>query len=189
MSRICCAVFASRFSSCILLGLRCCRWNRMRNPSWASGESSETRHTHAIYSPRITFVLQTAPLASAFPPPDRPGSVLAAEAAAVKCINHRYLQRNAGSSLLPMEWLLGLPEGSRAKRCPGSDPLPVSRVSATHPNPAWRPKPSSLSGPRFLQTCTRPSREAPRSLPVVPLIQIRGTTGRLRWGYQGMSGR
>ena len=30
----------------------------------------------------------------------------------------------------------------RIKRCPGSGPLPVSRVSATHPNPSWRPKPS-----------------------------------------------
>jgi hypothetical protein len=46
-----------------------------------------------------------------------------------------------------VEWLLGLPEGSRAKRCPGSGPLPVSRVSATHPNPTWRPKQSSLWPP------------------------------------------
>jgi len=45
----------------------------------------------------------------------------------------------------PMKWLLGLPDGSRAKRCTGSGPsLPVSRVWATHPNPARRPKPSSL---------------------------------------------
>ena len=35
-----------------------------------------------------------------------------------------------GSSLFPMEGLLGLPEGSRAQRCPGSGFLPVSRFSA-----------------------------------------------------------
>src|ERR1035441_9487358 len=40
-----------------------------------------------------------------------------------------------GSSLFPMEWLLGMPERFRAKRCPGSGPLPASRVSGTHPNP------------------------------------------------------
>jgi len=39
-----------------------------------------------------------------------------------------------GSTLFPMEWLLGLPEGSRAKRCPGSGPLRVSRVSVPPPN-------------------------------------------------------
>jgi hypothetical protein len=74
-----------------------------------------------------------------------------------------------GSSLFPMEWLLGWPEGSRAKRCPGSGPLPASRVSATHPNPAWRPKQPNL-WPLFLQPCTRPSRGTRQILPVVPLI-------------------
>jgi hypothetical protein len=49
-----------------------------------------------------------------------------------------------GSSLIPMEGLLGVPEESRAQRCPGSGPLPVSRASAAHPNPAWQPKSSSL---------------------------------------------
>ena len=48
---------------------------------------------------------------------------------------------------------------------------------------------SRASGPRFLQPCTRPSRRPPRSLTVVPSIQIEGTTVRLRWGYGGMSGR
>ena len=65
-----------------------------------------------------------------------------------------------------MEWLLGLPEGSRAKRCPGSGPLPVSRVSATHPNPAWHPKPSSLwppVPPTLHQTVPRAAPEPPRS--------------------------
>jgi hypothetical protein len=74
-----------------------------------------------------------------------------------------------GSLLFSMEWLLGLPEGSRTKRCPGSGPLRVARVSATHPNPAWRPKQSSLWS-LFLQPCTRPSRGPPRTLAVVPLI-------------------
>ena len=50
-----------------------------------------------------------------------------------------------GSSLCSEEWLLDLPEGSCAKRCPGSGPL-------------------------FLQPCTRPSRGTPRRLPVAPLI-------------------
>ena len=35
-------------------------------------------------------------------------------------------------------------------------------------------------GSLILQACTIPSREPHRSLPVVPLIRIRGTTGRLR---------
>ena len=62
-----------------------------------------------------------------------------------------------------MEGLLGLPEGSRAQRCPGSNPIPVSRVTATHTNPAWHPKPWSLSGPRSLPPCTRVSRGPPHS--------------------------
>ena len=94
----------------------------------------------------------------------------------------------AGSSLIPMEGLLGVPEGSRAKRCPGSGPLPVSRASATHPTPVWRPRLSRL-WPRFLQPCTRQSREPPHSLAIVSLIRIRGTMGRLWWGYGGMRGR
>jgi len=43
-------------------------------------------------------------------------------------------------------------------------------------------------GSLILQACTIPSREPRRSLPVVPLIGIRGTTGRLRCGYGGGSG-
>ncbi len=35
-------------------------------------------------------------------------------------------------------------EGSGARGCPGSGRLPVSRVSVTHPNPAWHPKQPSL---------------------------------------------
>src|ERR1017187_3963340 len=47
-----------------------------------------------------------------------------------------------GSSLFSMEGLLGWPEGSRAKRCPGSGPLPASRVSATfYPHDAGTPHP------------------------------------------------
>src|ERR1035437_611619 len=86
-----------------------------------AGHSPYTRHTLAIHSPWITFALPAAPPASAYPSPNRPGSVRAAEA--------------AGSSLFPLEWLLGWPEGSRAKRCLGSGPFPASRVSAAHPNP------------------------------------------------------
>ena len=43
-----------------------------------------------------------------------------------------------------MEWLLGLPEESRAKQRLGYRPLPVSCDSATTPNPAWHPKQLSL---------------------------------------------
>ena len=70
-----------------------------------------------------------------------------------------------GSTLFPMELLLGLPEGSRAKRCPGSGPLPVSRVSATHPNPAWHPKQPSLWPPipTLHQTVPRAAPEPHRS--------------------------
>jgi hypothetical protein len=81
----------------------------------------------------------------------------------------RAIHRKLGSSLFPMEWSQGLPEGSCAKRCPGSGALTVCRVSATHPNPAWHPKQPSL-WPLFLQTCTTPSREPHRSLTVAPLI-------------------
>src|ERR1019366_2421044 len=48
------------------------------------------------------------------------------------------------------------------------------------------------SGPRFLQSCTRLSREPPHSLPIVPSIWIEGTMGRLWRSYGGateMSGR
>ena len=55
--------------------------------------------------------------------------------------------RKPGSALFPMEGLLGWPEGSRSQRCPGSGPLPVFRVSAAHPKPAWHPEPSSLWPP------------------------------------------
>ena len=77
----------------------------------------------------------------------------------------RHLHSVFGSSLFPMEWLLGLPEGSRAKRCPGSGPLPVSRVSATHPNPAWHPKQPSLWPPIPIlhQTVLRAAPEPHRS--------------------------
>ena len=75
-----------------------------------------------------------------------------------------------------------------ARRCPSSRPGPVPRVSATSPNPFWRPKPLSLR-PAILPTLHRPSRGPRRSLPVVPSIWIEGTTGRLRWGCGGMSGR
>jgi len=63
-----------------------------------------------------------------------------------------------------MEWLLGWPEGSRAERCPGSGPLPAGRVSATHPNPAWHPKPSSLWLP--LPPILHPT--LPRAVPEPP---------------------
>jgi hypothetical protein len=65
-----------------------------------------------------------------------------------------------GSSLFPMEGLLGVPEGSRAQRCPGSGPLPVSRVSATHPNPAWHPKQPSLVAPGSSNPAPEPSFQA-----------------------------
>ena len=71
-----------------------------------------------------------------------------------------------GSSLFLMKGLLGLPEGSRAKRCLGSGPLPASRVSADHPNPAWHPKPSSRwppVPPTLHPTLPRPAPEPHRS--------------------------
>ena len=74
-------------------------------------------------------------------------------------------------SLFPVEWLLGLREGSRTKPCPGSGPLPASRVSGTHPNPVRHPKTVEPLAPGFLQPCTGPSRGPPRSLTVVPLIR------------------
>jgi hypothetical protein len=90
----------------------------------------------------------------------------------------RHRHREARDSLFfPMEELLGLPGGSGAKRCPGSGPLPVSRVSATHPNPAWHPKPSSLWPP--VPPTLHPT--LPRDAPEPP--------GRLRRGYGDMSGR
>ena len=73
------------------------------------------------------------------------------------------LGANVGSSLFPMEWLLGLREGPRAKRCPGFGPSPVSRVSATHPNPAWHPKQPSLWPP----APPTPAPDPPASLTVV----------------------
>ena len=83
-------------------------------------------------------------------------------------------------------------EGSGARGCPGSGRLPVSRASAVHPNPAWRAKQPSLwppIPPTLHQTVLRAAPEPHRSLTVVPLIRIRGTTARLRWGYGAMSGR
>jgi hypothetical protein len=47
---------------------------------------------------------------------------------------------------------------------------------------------SRAFGPLFLQPCTRPSRGPPRSLAVVQ-PRVRGTTGRLPWGYGGAGGR
>jgi hypothetical protein len=96
------------------------------------------------------------------------------------------LESKTRSSLFPMEWLLGLPEGSRTKRCPGSGPLPVSRVSAPIRTLLGAPNRRD-PGLLFLQPCTRPSRGPPRRLPVVPSIQIKGTTGRLR-GCSGEAG-
>ena len=64
-------------------------------------------------------------------------------------------------------------EGSGAGGCPGSGRSPVSRVLATHPNPAWRPKQPSLRPPipaTRHQTLPRAPPEPPRSLPVAPLI-------------------
>ena len=48
-------------------------------------------------------------------------------------------------------------QGSGANRCPGSGSLSVSRVSAAHPNTAWRPIPPTLH-----QTLARASPETPR---------------------------
>lgn len=66
-----------------------------------------------------------------------------------------------------MERLLGVPEGSRGKRCPGSGPLPVFRALAYHPIPAWRPKRSSLwppVPPPLHQSVPRPAPEPHRSM-------------------------
>ena len=57
-------------------------------------------------------------------------------------------------------------EGSGFRRCPGSGRLRVSRVSATPPNAAWRPKQPSL-WPPFPSPRTRSSRGPRRSLPGV----------------------
>ena len=65
-------------------------------------------------------------------------------------------------------------EGSGVRRCPGSGPWSVPRVSATCPNPAWRPKPPSHCPPippNRHQPLPRASPEPRRSLAVVPLIQ------------------
>ena len=160
----------------------------MRSSSWATGDSWETHRTHAIHSPWITFALPAAPPAFAFPSPVRPGSVRAAEAAAVKCLNREHLRGNTGSSLFSAEWLSGLPEDHAPSGAPALAlyPLPASRRPIR--TQLGAPK-SRASGPRFLPPCTRPSRGSRRSLPVVPSIRIEGTTGRLRWGYGGMSGR
>ena len=95
---------------------------------------------------------------------------------------------NLGALLFPMEGLLGLPEGSRAKRSPGAGPLPVFRVSATHPNPAWHPKPSSRwppIPPTLHRTLPRASPEPPRSTSVAHTEVLRGGSGEatvwLRW--------
>jgi len=64
---------------------------------------------------------------------------------------------------------------------------PFTRLPCTHSNPAWhRKRPSHL--PRISRNRTRPSRRPPRSLPVVPSIQVEGTTRRLWWGYRGKKG-
>jgi hypothetical protein len=65
-------------------------------------------------------------------------------------------------------------EGSGARRCTGSRRLPVSRVSATHPNPAWRPKQPNLwssIAPTLHQTVLRAAPEPRRSLTVVRLMR------------------
>ena len=54
--------------------------------------------------------------------------------------------------------------GSGARRCPGSGLGPVPRVSATSPNPAWRPKPLSRwppIPPTLHQTVPRAAPESP----------------------------
>jgi hypothetical protein len=69
---------------------------------------------------------------------------------------------------------------SGARRLPGARPWPVSRVWASRPNPAWRPK----SRPRFLQPCTRPSRGPHRRLTghkEVLGMWVAGTEGAKFW--------
>jgi hypothetical protein len=78
------------------------------------------------------------------------------------------------------------------KRCPGSGALPVSRVSATHPNPAWHPKPSRLwppVPPTLHKTFPRDAPESPRSTSDSNQRYYGETPVGLRWGYRGMSGR
>jgi hypothetical protein len=76
----------------------------------------------------------------------------------------------ASNRLIQLEGLLGLPKGSRAKWRPGFDPLPISRVSATHPNPPWHPKPSRLWPP--VPPILHPTiPRTARSLTVVPLAR------------------
>jgi hypothetical protein len=82
-------------------------------------------------------------------------------------------------------------EGSGARRCISSRRLPVTGVSATHPNPAWRPKQPSCwppNRPALHQTVLWAAPGPRRGLTVAPLIRIRGATVRLWWGYGAMSG-
>jgi hypothetical protein len=87
-----------------------------------------------------------------------------------KCLNHRSLSGLHGFIALSDEMVFGpFSEETDVRRCPDSGRLPVSRVSATHPNPAGHLN-SGACGPLLLQPCTRLSREPHRSLAVVPLI-------------------
>src|ERR1035441_11032427 len=93
-----------------------------------------------------------------------------------------------GSSLFPIEWLLGLPEGSGAKRSPGSGPLSGSRVSATHPNPAWHPKQSSLWHPGSSNPAPDRPGAPPPPPPPQPLTPRSGSKRRGPGGGGGAGG-
>ena len=138
------------------------------HPLWRLSKASRSQSSHILRAPVAVCLYEAA----------KATLVGSACRSAIKT------RKRVGSSLFLMAGLLGLPEGTRATRCPGSGPLPVSRTSATHPNPAWRPKPPSL-WPQFLQPCTRPSRGPPRSLTVVPLIADKRYYGEAPMGLRG----
>jgi hypothetical protein len=65
-----------------------------------------------------------------------------------------------------MEWLLGLPDESRAKRCPGSGPSLVSCVSADPSEPSLAPQTAEALAPippTLHPTLSRDAPETPRS--------------------------
>jgi hypothetical protein len=95
--------------------LRCFQWNSMRSPSCATGESWETRRTLAIHSPWITFALPAAPPASAYPSPDRPGSVRAAEMRCVSAVTTDGYSIHPGDTQGHLQGSSRVPRGTQSR--------------------------------------------------------------------------
>src|ERR1035441_5523442 len=69
-----------------------------------------------------------------------------------KSFNYKPLESKTRFIALAEGMVIGLfSEEPGLGRCPGSGRVAVSHVSATHPNPAWRPKQPSLLAPLLLQ--------------------------------------